>query len=293
VPEELSDSDLLIRVSMAAHIAGINPVIEQIAETLEQLDWPHKDLPRTSSGIRNLVERAVVQDCNSDPTKIVEILVHLDKAKRLLVVVDSERAPEMSHKVFVADYQSGDHELVVTNTLVSASDFSFELLAALKKEPIKLNELSPNEFELFVCDRLDAMGLDVTRVGSIYEGDGGIDIIACPRLSLSVPFLLAVQVKHHRSLTAKTGPSTVREMQWVTQERGFNAGMLVTNTSFTPTAQWEAAHGHQIIRLRDLFDMQRWLRGNFLDGEEWREIPEWIEYAPGKRIRIPRPRFRK
>lgn len=58
-------------------------------------------------------------------------------------------------------------------------------------------------------------------------------------------------------------------------------GMVVTNTSFTPDAKWFASNNNTLLRLRDLKDLQRWLREDFVNEHEWREIPDQIELAPG------------
>jgi hypothetical protein len=103
------------------------------------------------------------------------------------------------------------------------------------------------------------------------------------------PFLVAVQTKHHRNRNWKTGPSPVREFQALIQKQPFQAGLLVTNTSFTANARWEGEHRAHLVRLRDFEDLTRWIVGDFLDSAESREIPDFIEYAPGRRIWIPRP----
>jgi hypothetical protein len=59
------------------------------------------------------------------------------------------------------------------------------------------------------------------------------------------------------------------------------AGLLVTNTSFSPDAEWYAREHAKLIRLRDFNDIKRWLFNNFTDDAEWREIPSSIEVCPG------------
>jgi hypothetical protein len=153
--------------------------------------------------------------------------------------------------------------------------------------------MSPRSFQRLIADRIDAMGLEVIIVGDVYRKDGGIDIVAYPKAERGVfPFLIGIQVKHHRRIM-NTGPADVRDLHGVISacQYGFNAGMLVTNTSFTPDAIWYAQNQPSILRLRDLKDLTRWLRNDFANEEEWREIPETIELAPGTKIAIPRPRI--
>lgn len=167
-------------------------------------------------------------------------------------------------------------------------EFSENLLGELRAEPAAIFGLTEDQFELLVCDRLRAMGMGVERVGSIYSSDGGIDVVAWPEKSATFPFLLAVQAKFHRRRNRKTGPNPVLELQSVVRNLPFQAGLLVTNTSFTPNAKWVASNSPHLVRLRDHEDLRRWILGNFLDETEWREIPEFLEYAPGKKLWLPR-----
>lgn len=64
--------------------------------------------------------------------------------------------------------------------------------------------------------------------------------------------------------------------------------MIVTNTSFTADAKWFANNNPTLLRLRDLEDMQRWLRNDFDNQFEWREIPDEVQLAPGVKITIPK-----
>jgi hypothetical protein len=132
------------------------------------------------------------------------------------------------------------------------------------------------------------MGFELTRVGSsTYHKDGGIDIVAWPRAT-TVPHLMAVQVKHTASPSRKIGPAPVRDLLGTVQMLGFNIGMLVTNTTFTPDARWVAEQRPLLMRLHDAADLQRWLRNEHLREQEWRDIPTEIEVCPGVFIRWPR-----
>ena len=156
----------------------------------------------------------------------------------------------------------------------------------LAKEPTLLHRISPEEFEEFICDRLFAMGFEPRRIGATNRKDGGVDVLFWPRLRGAFPFLGAAQIKHHRDPRTKEGPATVREFAGTLAEFPFNAGLLVTNTSFSPDAEWFAHKHAKLLRLRDFNDIRRWLFNNFDDDAEWREIPASIELCPGIIIRI-------
>ena len=167
--------------------------------------------------------------------------------------------------------------------LIQVSD---ALLKLLVKDPTLLHNLPPHRFEEFVCDRLFAMGFEPRKVGLINQKDGGVDIVFWPRGEVSFPFLGAAQIKHHRNPEVKEGPSTVREFAGAISAHAFNAGVIVTNTSFSPDAKWFAREHARLVRLRDFNDICRWIAGTFADEAEWREIPHSIELCPGTVIKI-------
>jgi len=156
----------------------------------------------------------------------------------------------------------------------------------LAKKPSLIHSITPSEFEEFICDRLFAMGFEPRRVGETNRKDGGIDIVFWPRQFGAFPLLGAAQVKHHRDPLKKEGPTTVREFAGTIAGHGFNAGLLITNTSFSPDAEWFAREHAKLLRLRGFSDIRRWLFNNFGDEAEWREIPKSIEVCPGVVIRI-------
>jgi hypothetical protein len=169
---------------------------------------------------------------------------------------------------------------------VHVVDVSDALFKWLVEDPNRLHGLTPAQFEGFTCDRLSAMGFEPKRVGPTQRKDGGVGILFWPREPASFPFLGAAQVKHHRDPQTHEGPSTVRDFAGAIATQPINAGIVVTNTSFSPDAQWFARAHARLVRLRDFDDMRRWLTGSFGDEAEWREIPKSIELCPGVVVNI-------
>ena len=162
--------------------------------------------------------------------------------------------------------------------LVGIADLLHEKLAI---EPSLVHQLTPERFEEFVCDRLFAMGLEPRRIGSTNSKDGGIDVLFWPRQKGAFPFLGAAQVKHHRDPERKEGSSTIRDFYGAISVHAINAGLLVTNTTFSPDAEWFARERAKLVRLRDFSDIRRWILNNFDDEAEWKELPKSIELCPG------------
>lgn len=171
----------------------------------------------------------------------------------------------------------------IKETRIQLIDISSSLSSRILSNPDELHRLSPSQFEEFVLDRLHAMGLEAYPVGGgTFHRDGGIDIIFTPAKSYAFPFLGAVQVKHRRDPQSKLGPGPLRELFGVlAANRSFAAGMIVTNTSFTPDAKDFATRCQPVLRLRDFKDLMRWVSENFTDDAEWREMPKRIQLCEG------------
>lgn len=175
--------------------------------------------------------------------------------------------------------------------IITMVDATPQLLEVLRRDPGRLSELSPEQFELLVAERLDRMGYAVQRTGTTNRKDGGIDIIAVPKIANVATFLLAVQVKHHRGARPTGRDAVDRLLAW--QNTAFRLGMLVTNTHFTRDAVWAASRdpARHFMRLRDFADLTRWLHGVFNSDLDWREIPDSIELTPGVWVQVPKPTF--
>jgi hypothetical protein len=188
-------------------------------------------------------------------------------------------------------FDGGAHEAIVRPTQVRLISATRPLLERLAEDFEEVHQLSPEDFEAFTAERFEAMGFHVKRAGASNQKDGGIDFVFLPQGPTAFPFLGAVQVKHHRSPLKFMDPKPIREFSAVLGAHPFDVGILVTNTTFTPDAQWFAKNHAPLLRLRDGQDLRRWIQCQFTDLEEWREIPTTIELCPGVVIEIPRPRL--
>ena len=174
---------------------------------------------------------------------------------------------------------------------VSFLDVTPQLLVLLKDNPQELSNLSPERFEHVVAERIERMGYDVQLTGQTNRRDGGIDLIAVPKIRTLGSFLMAGQVKHHRRDRTTGRPDVDRLLAW--KDSPFRIGLMVTNTSFTQDARWLAdqANNKAFLRLRDFEDMKRWLRGQFGSEFDWRELPDFISLAPGITVEVPKARL--
>ena len=176
------------------------------------------------------------------------------------------------------------------HALVTVAGVSPEFIRMLREDPEKLRQLSPEQFENFVAERLDRMGFDVRLTRGTFQKDGGIDLIAVPKARTVGACLIAGQVKHHRG-GARSGIADVQRLL-ARKNSIFRLGLLITNTDFTQDARWHAAKEDNrfFLRLRSFEDIKRWIEDNFTSEEDWREIPDRIEITRGVWIEVPKPR---
>jgi hypothetical protein len=106
--------------------------------------------------------------------------------------------------------------------------------------------------------------------------------------ALSVPFLVAGQIKHKSSPRHKVEGGEMRELRGaINHSRSqFHVGYFVTNTAFKPSAKWLSENESKLARLRGMLDLRRWLNDDFQNEEEWREFPPEIEVGYGQKIPI-------
>ena len=145
-------------------------------------------------------------------------------------------------------------------------------------------DLTEEDFEELVLDRLLYSGMQAFRTGRSNRKDGGVDIIFW--VAGDLPILGAVQVKHHRSPAQTTGPDTVRDLAGVMAAHRFNVGFIVTNTEFTDDAKAFAYDHPTRIQFRDRTDLKRWIEGNFdlrLSQSETRTL----DLCPGVSFPVP------
>jgi transcriptional regulator with XRE-family HTH domain len=175
---------------------------------------------------------------------------------------------------------------------VSFLDVTPQLISVLTEHPEELRRLSPERFEHVVAERIDRMGYDVQLTGRTNQRDGGIDLIAVPKIRTLGSFLMAAQIKHHRGENTTGRPDVDRLLAW--KDSPFRVGLMVTNTSFSRDARWLAdqVSNRAFLRLRDFEDLKRWLRGQFDAESDWRELPDVISLAPGISVEVPKPRLR-
>ncbi|MCF8050211.1 MAG: restriction endonuclease [Desulfobacterales bacterium] len=196
---------------------------------------------------------------------------------------------QVTRRLFVRreNIQRTDYQLSLFDVVrIELVGIGCNLSERLSGNPKLIHSLSPDEFEDFICNRLHAMGFEPRQIGSTFQADGGVDVIFWPRGSSSFPFLGAAQIKHHQNPKRREGPGTVRDFWGSISGRPFSAGIIVTNTSFSPSAEWFARQQNGLIRLRGFEDICRWLENNFSSEAEWREIPSTIELAPGMLVKI-------
>jgi restriction system protein len=132
------------------------------------------------------------------------------------------------------------------------------VIAALKKAPHDLHNLSPRKFEEVIADLLRGMGWDTYLTPATR--DGGMDILAYLNTPLG-RLLCIVEAKHYRP-DRPVGVQLVRNLYGVFCDREANSSLLVTSSYFTPDAMdFQSRHKH-VLELRDYAHVIDWIRNH-------------------------------
>ena len=184
---------------------------------------------------------------------------------------------------------------ILPQKAVGIIHFTDYLLDMLKVDFAKIHEISDEQFEQILCTLLDRMGYNAFRpTGGSRHRDGGIDIYATPRVCPTFPLFLAIQAKHHRFQDRTVGVQEVREFRDVVSHNQIvTAGILITNTKFTASAKFLSDQEPSLVKLRDCHHLARWISGNFIHEQDWREVPQRIEVCPNFYVEVPRPFYKE
>ncbi len=303
-----SDGDVLAALSFAARrrvtvrLLFPSPLSQWLRELVSRridVDWYNRRVVAAANTARDAVPEAQVRWYES-PGPCWYVLVDravlftkpFDVTRETVPILEG-RKEQIEHFALLSeqlwDRSPDDYRRPLTpetsTPLITLTSITPEVISRLAASPEDLLQLSPENFELLVADRLAAMGLGVRRIGHANRADGGIDMVAWPEQNASVPFLLAVQAKHSR-VNRAVSSRVVRDLKGVLAAAPFDIGLVVTNTRFSPDAQWAAQQGPRIVRLRDLNDLLRWLRADFASEGRYRDLPSTISLAPGLRVRL-------
>ncbi len=174
-------------------------------------------------------------------------------------------------------------------TRVTLLRFDSNLYQRFFAHPEELCKLTSDQFEVLVADRLAAMGFGVKLTGLTNRIDGGINFLAWPEFATPFPYLLAGQVELHGTTNRRVAAGDARDFLAAISCHGatFQLGILVTNAEFIADANWATAQSRNVVGFRDLTDLSRWMRDDLSDVNEWREVPNEIQLAPGIVIPLP------
>jgi hypothetical protein len=109
---------------------------------------------------------------------------------------------------------------------------SAELAEYFLKDPQKLREMDPEDFEKLMAAVFKNQGFDVTRTP--FSKDGGVDLILVKKSSVG-SLMTLVDCKRYAQKN-KVGVDVVRGLYGVVEQRKATSGMIVTTSSFTKGA---------------------------------------------------------
>ena len=141
-------------------------------------------------------------------------------------------------------------------------DPTYEILEWIKKDFNNINKIDPEKFENLIIAILTKKGFHITKSGKTNTADGGIDIVAQEKGIVNT--IIAIQIKYKFRQNKKVNVSEVRDFLGSMEIHNFfNAGMVITNSSFSADSRWIENQKHN-LELKDSNDIQKWIGENFI-----------------------------
>ncbi len=164
-----------------------------------------------------------------------------------------------------SDFDIGDESSdTPVREIVRAVDA--KLVAYFRKHPHRLKELSPRQFEEFICEMVTGFGWQAKLTAQTR--DDGYDIFAVDdRADTPVKQMYLLECKRYTD--RPVGVGAVRSLHSVTETYKGSTGILVTTSYFSKPA-------------RDLLDRHEWL----LQGVGLEELLKWLDLY--QRLRLSR-----
>lgn len=157
---------------------------------------------------------------------------------------------------------SSEKEDVYTNKVDSDDlsiilvDINKELKSYLARNPHRLYNLSPRNFEELVADILKDFGFDVSLTPTTR--DGGKDILAYMRNQIC-SYLMFVECKKWKP-DKHVGIEVVQRLHGVQQANNANKSMIITTSYFSNPAIEESKRYEYLMALKDYNDLVLWLK---------------------------------
>ena len=142
------------------------------------------------------------------------------------------------------------------NSALVITSIDDEVKKYLNKNPQKLYELSPRQFEELVASILKDLGFEVELTQATR--DGGRDIIAHVRNAVS-SYLTYIECKRYAA-DNKVGVGIVREVIGVHHIRKPTKSIIVTTSFFSKDAIKEAQSMESQLDLKDFTHIKEWLQ---------------------------------
>lgn len=146
-------------------------------------------------------------------------------------------------------------EDVPSRIITVTQDLRDGLLSQVAENPELLYDISPREFELFVCQILVKQGFDVSVTPA--SKDGGKDLLVAAQGELG-SFMVYVECKKYAK-NRPVGVEIVRELYGTIEADRVTAGLLATTSTFTRGArEFQRTIEHRMA-LADFFNLLDWL----------------------------------
>jgi hypothetical protein len=165
----------------------------------------------------------------------------------------------MSIDDFIVNHSRIRNRLYVPSSKFISVEFKRVIETIKKNLPEALFELNGENLENLVMDLFDRAGYSVARVGrNIYEGDGGIDVIAYSQNTLVGDLRMAIQCKATKN---RIEPRAIREFNTSLHNFRSHKGVFITTSDFTAGARDEVREIGYPVELIDYAKLSNQIRG--------------------------------
>ena len=244
-----------VSIDKASGLAGPTSWNEAVLSQMIIAENVMKEMGEREQKILHLVlweghsPAVVAKNFGTQPNRIYEIIKLFRrklKASRTELVLDNAWEPFIS-------------ENTIIGTVVQTANT--EIMRWLQKHPEDLLRVHPGTFEQIVAEIFRDQGFEVDVLGSWNQADGGIDIIAARKDTLTGDFRVGIQCKRYiKTHTVKA--DVVWALEGRLEKFKLNKGVLATTASFENAVLSDLKDHLWRIELRDFEilkkDLQSW-----------------------------------
>ncbi len=187
--------------------------------------------------------------------KAIDVIISLDSIESARSELLFKLNESIEKEIFEQSLYKMEKEISVEKPSLIITDINEEVKKYFKKNPEKLYNIEPRQFEELIASLMQDLGFKVELTKATR--DGGRDIIAQLKNSVT-DFLAYVECKRYAA-ERKIGVGLIREVSGVHYLNKPSKSIIVTTSFFTKDAVEEAKKMENQMDLKDFNSIKNWL----------------------------------